>query len=304
MKHFFRRLPLPYKLLLIGLVPLLLLVYMTVQLYKEKTRELELLHSYLDRITQSVNLNKLIEQLQTERRYSFSYVLEAKDKEALIAQRTETDKALQRLDNPNLLTLYKYRDYTFLDKIQATRNGVDSGRVNSSGVIQYYTNAIYRLNTLNVVSVGNNGFLQPVYQDLTAQQALSQMVTFYGIIANNLYSVLFTKKYMLETLIGTVGVYQVNKTYETEFLLKASPAVATAYQKALSQAPLQTTVGFIDTVFKTFQFDSAMTALKWQALSTQGLDVLKSMQQDLLKSVELQLTALYDASKGKRDRAI
>jgi PAS domain S-box-containing protein len=304
MKRFLRRLPLTSKLLLVGVVPLALLVYMTVELYREKNREVELLHNYLDRISQSVNLSRLISEIQNEQRASFTLVMEHKGAATLSAQRRVTDAALRLIDSAGAETLGDYRQYTFLNNLHRTRISIDSNQATSGSVTQFYTNAIYRLNTLNVVSVGNNNYLQPVFEDLTAQQALSQMVTFIGIISNNIYSCLYTRQYMLETLAGTLGVYQVNQTYEAEFLLKASPEAESAYQEARARTALGPTQRYIDTLFATFRFDSALTAAQWQQLSNDGIQSLKGVQAGLLKRVDDRVHSLYAEAARNRDRAI
>ncbi len=86
--------------------------------------------------------------------------------------------------------------------------------------MQFYTDAIFRLNLLSAALPANT-FLKPAYPDLVAQKKLSEMITYLGIIRTNVFNVLLTKKYVFETLFGTLGVYKVFNTYETEFLLKA-----------------------------------------------------------------------------------
>ena len=103
------------------------------------------------------------------------------------------------------------------------RSAIDSG-TSQDVVMQYYTTAIFRLNTLNVVvPVGNNSYLNPVFNDLVTQKILSEMTTYLGIIRSNFYNVLYTKKNMVGTLYGLSGVFDIYKSYEAELLTKASP---------------------------------------------------------------------------------
>jgi len=75
MNTFFKKLPLLVKLMLIGLIPFSFLVYLTIQVYNEKTQKLELFHSYKTYIAESDDINELIRSLQDERKYSFDYAM-------------------------------------------------------------------------------------------------------------------------------------------------------------------------------------------------------------------------------------
>jgi hypothetical protein len=87
MKSFFEKIPLAVKLILVGLIPLLFLIFLAFELYNEKTRKISMLQDYITRANQSVHLSGLIEQLQTERRYSFGYVIEKNWRRDVVLQR-------------------------------------------------------------------------------------------------------------------------------------------------------------------------------------------------------------------------
>ncbi|HET6995454.1 MAG TPA: hypothetical protein VFI06_10760, partial [Chitinophagaceae bacterium] len=87
MNRFFRRLPLPVKLSLIGLIPLALLIYTSREIYADKNAKVKLLGSYIDRIHQAAYINTLIDYLEKERKFSFDYAIRKNHRDALIAQR-------------------------------------------------------------------------------------------------------------------------------------------------------------------------------------------------------------------------
>ena len=116
------------------------------------------------------------------------------------------------------------------------RTAIDSGQTNITMVMDYYTNVLFRFNTLNAFPTASNIYLEPVYKDLVAQKLLSEMVTYLGIMSANIYTALYTRQYMLEILMGTRGVYQFYNSYEPEFLLKASPAAVQSYKKMKSSS--------------------------------------------------------------------
>src|SRR5947207_3550052 len=210
MNNFFRRLSLTTKLLLLNLFPIALIIYLSIGIYNEKSKKVQLLEGYIDRINESAEISDLINSLQLERRHSFAYALkkDIDSRAQMEIQRPATDLAIKKLDHLKDSTLKNFEDYTFLKNLGAIRAAIDSG-TSQDRVMQYYTTAIFRLNTLNeIVPVGNNRYLKPVFNDLVTQQILSGMATYLGIIRANFYNVLYTKKNMVGTLYGLSGVYE------------------------------------------------------------------------------------------------
>src|SRR3954468_22213440 len=105
MSHFFRRLPLPYKLMLLGLVPLVFISYLTTGLYIEKDQKLSLLGNYIQKIHQSVHLTRLIDHLQQERQYSYDYVLKKNMRNEMLAQRPKVDSIIGLIESGEDSTL-------------------------------------------------------------------------------------------------------------------------------------------------------------------------------------------------------
>ena len=80
--------------MLMALVPLALLIYFIIQIYKEKSEKVSMLDGYLARINQSVVISNLIDALQSERRYSFAVVINGDRKTELLLQRPKSDSAI------------------------------------------------------------------------------------------------------------------------------------------------------------------------------------------------------------------
>jgi PAS domain S-box-containing protein len=301
MSRVFSRLPLPVKLMLIGLIPLALLIYTTLQIYSDKKEKINLLSSYIDRIHQSADINTLVDYLEKERKYSFDYAMRKDKRDELMLQRPRTDSAIHRLEES---TLSGFTSYTFLENLQNIRDMVDKGYLPPEQVMHYYTTALFRINTLNVVSPGVEIYLQPVYKNLVGQKLLSEMITNLGIMRSNIYNVLYTKKYMVETLGGMIGVHDVYKTYETEFLLKASPAAIQAYKKMNSGTSLKSTVAYLDTLFKRFKPDSSYTADAWWKISDEGMQQLRSLRQNEWNNVVAGTNTILKKEKAIRSRTL
>lgn len=304
----FRNLSLTAKLLLIGIIPILFLIYFSLVIYREKMRKVELIGDYIEHVDQSANIGELIAELTRERRYSYLFTIKDTDKEInhkkILEHRQKVDSIIRILRKSNDLALRDFPKYTFLDNLASIRKAIDTTKHYSpDAIIQYYTDAIFRINTLKAAIPGNT-FLDPVYQDLLAQKALSEMITDLGIIRTNIFNVLFTRKYMVETLFGTLGVYKVVKTYETEFLIKASPASIRLYNDNKQTTALKPTMDYLQKVFSTFKFDSTYTADQWWDVSTKAMIVLRTQQRDLWKKVDSGMKKIYNKEISSKNIAL
>ncbi len=303
MTRIFKRLSLPVKLMLIGIVPLVFFVYLAIQLYNEKSQKVKLLGSYIDKMHRSADILMLISNLQIERRYSFEYSLNKTMRKQLLKQRPVMDSMLLRMSNYDE-PLSDFCSYTFLDKLPDVRTAIDSGFMKPGIVMDYYSSTIYRLNTLNALPTGSSVYLRPVYKDMLAQKLLSEMITFLGIMSANIYNALYSRQYMVEILVGTAGTYRVYKTYDIEFLLKASPAAILLYKAIKAKEQLQQTDKYLDKVFKTFAFDSMYTHTEWDKISAIGIDDLRHLQQKLLQQVEGQVAVIYQKEQTAKKRTL
>src|SRR6185312_6095369 len=304
----FRNLSLTAKLLLIGIIPILFLIYFSLVIYREKARKVELLGDYIEHVDQSANIGELIAELAKERRYSYLFTIKDTDKDInhqkILEHRQKVDSIITVLKKSDDLALHDFTKYTFLDNLASTRAAIDTVKqFRPDAVIQYYTDAIFRINTLNSAIPGNT-FLKPVYQDLLAQKTLSEMITYLGILQTNIFSVLYTRKYVVETLFGTLGVYKVFNTYETEFLLKASPATIKFYEDQKRTTALKPMLHYIDKVFSTFKFDSSYNANQWWDLSTKAMIVLRTQQRDLWKKVDVGMKQIYQNEVRSKNLAL
>ncbi len=301
MNPFFRKLPLPVKLMLIGIVPVIFLVILSYQLYIEENQKVHLIADYIERLQQSSNVSTLMNELQTERRYSYQYALNKKDHDKIVAQRRVTDSLIELLKSSKDLSLVSFTQYTLLNNISNVRKALDvSKNYSADSIMQYYTTAIFRLNTLNSSTPASNIYLQPVYQDMIAQKILSEMIACLGIMRTNIYNVLYTRPYTLETLVATAGTHKIYTTYETEFFIKASPASVKQYNYAKKNTALKLTLNYMDKVFSTFKLDSTIEAERWWQTSDAGLNELRKIQTGLWKSVETRVNKIYETETNRK----
>lgn len=299
----FRNLSLTAKLLLLGFIPILFLIYFSIMIYREKSQKVELLGNYIEHVKQSENTNELIAELTRERRYSYFYIINDTGYNSLLTHRHKTDSILQLLEKSNDLSLRDFPKYTFLDKLDTIRTAIDSQKITTNDIMQYYTDAIFRINLLSS-NIPANNFLEPAYQDLVGQEKLSEMITYLGIIRTNIFNVLLTKKNMNETLFGTLGPYKVFNTYETEFLLKASPESKKIYENQKKGTGYGAISDYLGKLFGTFKFDSTYTADQFWNVSTQSMIILRDQQLALWNSAETKMQQIYKDENDSKKEAI
>lgn len=289
--------------MLIGFIPLAILFYLSVQLYTEKDQKVNLLSSYIDGMHQSRDITMMIDNLQKERKYSCEYALKKDLQTEMLKQRPKTDSIIQRL-SAYKRTLGDFKSYTFLENLKNVRTAIDSGHMAFNIVMDYYTNMIFRFNTLNTLPTESNIYLDPAYKDLVSQKLLSEMVTYLGIMSANIYNALYTRQYMIEILVGTGGVYRVYNTYKTEFLQKASPEGANAFKKLQEKAALKKTDTYLDKLFSKYAYDSTYNHIEWGNISFAAIEDLRHLQQTLLKNAESKVNNIYNKEKRSKEQTL
>jgi signal transduction histidine kinase len=219
--------------------------------------------------------------------------------------RGHTDSVIAYLEGNHEAALDSFTSYTFLERLDSVRLAIDSFNLRTSDVMHFYSTLIFRLNTLNTVSHGSEVYLRPIYPDMVSQKLLSEMITNLGIIRSNIYNVLYTRQYMVETLLGMAGLNDINQSYEKEFYIKASDSAKHRYTKLkIENAELRQTLEYIDLRFKTYSFDSTFDAETWWEISDKGIDQLVLLQQQTWNSVREKTAEFLKRETMIRDRTM
>jgi signal transduction histidine kinase/DNA-binding response OmpR family regulator len=301
MNRLFRKLSLPAKLTLMALIPLALLAWFAVQIYQEKTEKINILNTYLQRIEQSADISMMVDHLQSERRYSFRYVLNRQSQGEMAVQRPLTDSALEKLERYQ--PLEGLTSYTFLDSLTATRNRIDEGAADPVSIMSYYTNALFRLNTLNVISGGSISYLEPVKGELQGQKLLSEMVTYLGILRANVYYALYSSQPGNITAMQSKAVYDIYKSYVTELKQKGSAEAIDQFYRLQTTSDLKATEKYMEQLLQTGTYDSTMTSEEWWQVSANGVDEIRKLQRSLLEQARTSVKNIYEKEKAARDQS-
>lgn len=94
-------------------------------------------------------------------------------------------------------------------------------------------------------------------------------------------------------MLGTVGTYEVYKSYEKEFLSKASPVAIKMYRNIKNDKALGPTDAYMDSIFTRFSFDSTYNAASWWNVSDKGTNELRNLQKYIRDNVNEKLNQIY-----------
>jgi signal transduction histidine kinase/DNA-binding response OmpR family regulator len=299
MNKLFRRVPLTYKLLMVAAIPLILLVFFAIQIFREKEDRMQLLGSYQRSIDRSAAISNLVDALQSERRYSFGYVLRHDFRAEMVGQRRSTDAAIALLKDDT--TLRHLEDYTFLDSLPSLRRQVDEDLIAPQLVMNYYTNTIFRLNTLNVISSGANTLLQPVSRELAGQKLLSEMATYLGILRSNVYMAMHLHQLNSTSIEASRPMYDIYRSYETELGIRSSEASLKGYAYLKQSSQLRPTLKYLDSLFRGKGIDTSYSPDRWWDISAAGVDQVRALQRETLKQGQQGIQRLYDNERENRN---
>lgn len=305
MHGFFRKLPLAVKLLLIGVIPFLFIVYLSYGTYRQRVSTLNLLELYIGHVNESGSILKLIEELQAERRYTFIYSSTRSRPSDLDSQRVRTDSALNHLREIDAAAIKRFTSYTFLNELPQTRRIIDSIPFTSSDfAMLYYTNVIFRLNTLNLLPAESNPYIQPLYSDLEGQKILTQIITYLGIIRSDVYNILYSGRDVVGTLYDMRTTYNIKRSYQTEFIAKAPPEDVGAYLKLREDSTIKPVIEYVDRLFINFGLDSTYDAEEWWDASERWSIALYNLQQKIKENVNTKLNILYKKENAKKNETL
>lgn len=304
MSHFFRTIPLPVKLILVGLVPLLFLLYLAFETAREKSAKLEVIDNYYEGINRNILLTDLTSEIHLERRHSLSYMIQKEDATKMVVQRTNVDKALQIVENQNTEGFKAYKEFTLLSDLEATRNKISSREITSSEMMNYYTSLISRIHSVSSLSVDHLPFLEPINKNLTSQNLLTQLNNNLGLLRAEVYSGMVNKGLLKRELEAIVNHAALIKSIHNELLAKSEPEVG---NKILSIG--KTTEGrfFSNTINQLLtekRIDPSVNPDLWWGYSTKLVDELLAIQKRLLLNVKTDIQAIHDDETQKRNIAI
>ncbi len=298
MKKLFKILPLPVKLMLIGLIPLLFLLIFAAKIIQEKYRKLEGINAFKEKIHQSADVTRLISNLQFERRLSFNFIIKNQDAGALALRRAKVDSSVRFIEKNYGSALKGFKSYTFLDSLNEKRVQVDRMELRSFQALSYYTNTIFRLNTLTPISAQNLVNNREVEEDLESQRLVAEMITYFGLLRANLYSALLEATPDVTIVEQIRNNYNFYYTYHKELNIKASPFVKKRFKQIQNEGNLKRSLNFTEEFLAGKHLNQQVLPNYWWDLSNSGITELDDLLGDLVSGVESTMNKLYQEEKN------
>ncbi|RYZ57787.1 MAG: hypothetical protein EOO14_10550, partial [Chitinophagaceae bacterium] len=300
MKGFFKRLPLPAKLVLLGAIPLLFLMVVVLQYNTEKREKIAMLDGYRQRIRQAIDVNALIDALQNERRYSFMYALNGTQQNEMLQYRTPVDEAIQRLKDSSETISKDFEAYTFLDKLADMRSRVNSREVKAEEVLQFYSNSIFRLSTMNSVAAGNVIYLEPIMETVASQKVLSDIITYKGMLLAQLYLYLETGGQNKALLTNVYQYQDMLASYLYEFRQKAPEKWVTAFNAVRSDTTARAALAIEQRFRQNPNLDTVLNPFYYWEVATKTVNQYKQVQLGMMEEGRHGANVIYEEEKRQQ----
>lgn len=290
-----RRLSLSTHLFIIGITPVLFLCYFTYLIYQEKNKTIDLVAENIEKIKESHSAQSLMENLAYERRYSFNYQRNHTELDELRNQRKKTDSSIERLEKDKNWAGQVGAKYIFLNEVDTFRKSLDQNRaMTPNSILRFYTDIIYRVNSLTTVSPPSGLFKFYVYQDFISQKILNDLITYLGIIRTQIYISLSSGENRNDFLLASSPIYRTFKGIEREFLEKASAHDVKKYRSFQNNSAFLSTIEVVDSLYNYPDFTLKQPPLLWYANAGDALLLLREQQREIWSKVN---TAMNDAKK-------
>ncbi len=304
MNRLFNKLTLSAKLAVVGLIPLLCLLYVSFYFNREKTERIVIVQNFGKRVEETAAITRLVDMLQTERRYSHACSLNGMARNEMVQARSESDKAFQELESMSSERLGDLRSYTMINLLPPLRSQLDQQQASPGQVMDVYTKMILRLNVLSVMSTQNIPYLERLNADLRGQRILSQMITYLGIIRSGVYEILFLKDKDPESSMLLQNNYQYYHALENEFLLKASGSSRSGYLALKNSAEVKAMFEILNSLEHENTLIGKISPAQWWDLSVVAVDQIKQLQRNILSQVQKKTAEVLREEERARSRNV
>ncbi|MFY0253526.1 response regulator [Chitinophaga sp. 30R24] len=285
MKKFFMQLPLPRKLMLIALIPLICMLFFGVEVFNKQSADIDTIDRLVQKITTATIIMKVADEIHMERRSSVNYVLQTGSLNDLLTQRAKTDLAIEAVKGRLLASDSHFFQYSLLNTLVNKRKDIDNKTMPQREVLDYYSNLIFRLNDLANTNTPDIPVLKGLQQDMNAQLLLAQMSAYQGMVRMDIYYFMLKKEVWPEDFDRIENNVDMYTSLRAELLDKASPTVVGDFQKMEDSNEFAITDGFIKSTINSHKIDTLFNADSWWDNSSLAVDQLKQLQRTVMEKI-------------------
>lgn len=285
MKKFFMQLPLPRKLMLIAVIPLVCLVFFATALFNKQSADIDTIDKLVQKITTATTIMKVADEIHMERRNSVNYVLQTGTLNDLLTQRAKTDLAIDAVKGRLLASDSRFFQYSLLNTLPRKRKDIDDKSMPQREVLDYYSNLIFRLNDLANTNTPDIPALKGLQQDMNAQYLMAQLAAYQGMIRMDIYYFMLRKEVWPEDFARIENNADMLSALRAELIDKASPDVSNAFQKLETSNEMAITNDFIRSTITSRKIDTLFNADSWWENSSLAVDQLKQLQRSVMDKI-------------------
>ena len=231
MNKLFNKLSFPGKLMLLGVLPLVFLIYFAIQIIHEKQERVKIVKSVISSINNSIIVSKAAADLHKERRYSFGYVLDKNTSAELILQRSKTDAHLSDLEKSSGQLFESFAKFSMLNELDQKRALILKKQQSVQQVLDYYSNVLDRIHSSYNISVENIPYLKSINDELTGQRLAFNLLNHLGVSRSKIYLAAVNRSFTDRTFDDIQKSLALTLSYRDEFNAKASKTAIASLDK-------------------------------------------------------------------------
>jgi len=288
--------------MVVGLLPLLFLLFLSVTVYHQQNEKLELLQTTLSRVNRSAVIANVIDQLQNERRESFNKAITKAGPERVINLRFKTDAALEKIRELEKESYEGFQYYTFLNSLGAVRDSLDAGLMQPTNVAAYFTNVIFRLNGLAGLTISNLSFLGAANDNIISQRLLGEVVTYMGIMRANTYLMLHSNSNAADATAQVKGIYDIYQSYIKEYRYRVSEEGNQQLDLVLKNPENQQLEAALLASFNSGKLLEGYSPEQFWELSGKAVDQVRKLQRSELQAGVAVIHDVYNVETNARNR--
>ncbi|MEC5147240.1 response regulator [Chitinophaga sp. 212800010-3] len=302
MKKFFLELPLPRKLMLIAVIPLVCLVFFGIAVFDKQSEDIRTIDGLAQKVAMATTIMKVADEIHMERRSSVNYVLQTGNLNDLLTQRAKTDLAIDAVKGSLLADNSRFFQYSMLNSLARKRKEIDNKNVPPQEVLDYYSGLILRLNDLARVNPPDMSVLKGLKQDMNAQYLLSEMSAYQGMIRMDIYYFMLKKEVWPEDFSRIENNADMYASLRTELLDVASPSVVNAFRQVEATNEFTITNDFIKSTVGSRRIDTLFNADSWWDNSALAVDHIKQLQRAIVDRVSKDARAISQQQNDIKTR--
>ncbi|MCW3461860.1 response regulator [Chitinophaga nivalis] len=294
------QLPLPRKLLLIAIIPLVCLIWFGIQIFNKQNEDIQSIDRLLQQVGNATTIMRVADEIHMERRYSVNYVLQNTGTNELLTQRSKTDLSINAVKGKLLANDSHFFQYSLLNTLPKKRKDIDTRSIPQREVLDYYSNLIFRLNNLARTNTPDTKKLHLLRQDLDAQYLLAQMAAYQGVIRMDIYYFMLKKEVWPEDFARIEDNNDMYNSLRAEFLDKASAGTVQEFNKMEATTEFTITRDFVSATISARRIDTLFNADAWWDNSSRAVDQVKQLQQGIIERVSKDARLIYKEESDLR----